>query len=305
MEFTYNASACAAGGVIQKRNGEFVVIPSLASVALAPTGGGGMTTLKDYHSEAVSFTSAHTEVFGREVAPMTFTTQTDVYITNLRVFDVLSIALLRATVTSTRRVDPANPHDDDHAFDLEASYHGVEVWNRAAGRRQEVSPKVDVSVKSIKRYQHLQSILDGPGNAEFTAADGTRLLPCADKKMLLKRFNADVDTTLKHELDQKNPILGTLIEDVESAVTRNERVARTHGKLHKLFIPNFGTVRFGELMLKPGRRRVNLLRIELMENELAALQGDEDEPFNEAVADYQGGSLAMGSVEGNGSPLFP
>lgn len=298
MEFAYNASACAAGGVIQKQNGEVVIIPSLASVALAPTGGEGITTQRGYESEAVSFSFAETRVFGREVSPNVFTTETDVYITNLRVFDVLSIAMLRATVTSTRTVDPdpAHPQDDDHAFDLEATYHGVEVRDAARSRSWQIAPKIDVSVKSLKRYRHLADLIDG-----------TSLIPAADKKMLYTRFNTDKDgISLRKALDETQPILGTLVEDVEGdAPGVNDSIAYyRHQKLHKVFIPKFGTVRFGELMLKPGRRRVNLLRIQLVADEVTPLSGF-DLPVNEGIEQFQGGSLAMGSVEGNGSPLRP
>lgn len=313
MEFTYNASACAAGGVIQKRNGDYVVIPSLASVALAPTGGEGVTIERNYESEAVSFSYAETRVFGREVSPSVFTTQTDVYITNLRVFDVLSIAMLRATVTSTRKVDSdssrlPDPHDNDHAFDLEASYHGVEVRNPVTFGRCEVAPKLDVAMKSIKRYKHLSDLVNGPAGVEVITDDGTRLPPCSDmdKRMLFARFNAgETGAELTNALNAKHPVLGSLVEDVEGDSTGDESIVRTHRKLHKVYIPKFGTVRFGELMLKPGRRRVNLLRIQLIEDELLSLTAGP--PPNESVASdlYQGGSLTMGSVEGNGSPLYP
>lgn len=309
MEFAYNASACAAGGVIQKRNGEVVIIPSLASVALAPTGGEGVTTQRNYESEAVSFSFAETRVFGREVSPNVYTTETDVYITNLRVFDVLSIAMLRATVTSTRTVDPDTDHqDDDHAFDLEASYHGVEVRDSARSRSWQIAPKIDVSVKSLKRYKHLADLIDGRTSATtFVAGDGTSLIPAADKEMLYARFNTDKDgISLRRALTETQPILGTLVEDVEGddPGLDNSLAYYRHQKLHKVFIPKFGTVRFGELMLKPGRRRLNLLRIQLVDDEVTPLSGI-DRPDNESIADFQGGSLAMGSVEGNGSPLRP
>src|SRR5690242_3453506 len=156
MEFTYNASAVGAGGVIKKLDGRNVIIPSLASVALSPTGGEGVSTRRDYTSEALSFSYAETRVFGREVAKDVFTTQTDVYITNLNVLDVLSIALLRATVTSTRSLK----EDEDHAFELEAVYHGVEVKKPGQPRPCEVAPKLDLCMQSVKRYRHLRNIVD-------------------------------------------------------------------------------------------------------------------------------------------------
>jgi hypothetical protein len=307
MEFTYNASACAAGGVIQRRNGEFVVIPSLASVALAPTGGEGVTAQHNFGSEAVSFSYAETRVFGREVSESVYTTETNVYITNLRVFDILSIAMLSATVTSTRKVD-RKYEDDDHAFDLEATYHGVEVRDpRDRTRRHQIGPKVDLAVKSLKRYKHLSELVDSKPGGEFRAHDGTPLLPCSDTPAMLERFNAKNAETLKKAIGETKPILGALVEDVEGEIPAESAVVRKQ-KLHKVFIPGLGTVRFGELMLKPGRRRVNLLRIELVKNELFARQESDEPADGEELltpSGYQGGSLVMGSVEGNGSPLYP
>src|SRR5688500_8108920 len=98
MEFTYNASALGAGGVI-RRNGVETIIPSIASVALAPTGGGGEAVVNDYHSEALSFKVARTQVSGSK-SGNTHTTQTYVYMEDLEVFGKLSIGKLLGVVTS-------------------------------------------------------------------------------------------------------------------------------------------------------------------------------------------------------------
>lgn len=304
MEFTYNASAVAGGGVIQKLDGSYVIVPSLAPVALSPTGGEGVTIEKNYSSPEVSFSLAETRVFGREVAPGVFTTQTDVYMTNLRVLDVLTIAMLRATVTSTRTIN--SPGDDDHAFELDASYNGVVVHDPVLRTAHAVAPKIDVAMKSVRRYNHLKELLtSAPGVSSINANDGTQLIPCADKAKLLERFNAQRPSDLIDALDARLPVLGSLIDAVDDEVPSvNGRgpVRRNH----KLYIPGVGTVRFGELMLKPGRRRVNLLRIEFAKNELLSLMNDEHAQADEEAPElYAGGSLTMASVEGNGSPLHP
>jgi hypothetical protein len=298
MEFSYNASAVAAGGVIALANGRTVVVPSIASVALSPSGGEGTTIARNFYSDELSFSYAQTHVEGYRIAENTFLTRTNVCITNLRVLNALSIASIQATVTSMRRVnDPADPADDDHEFDLEASYYGVETVNDANGPCA-IAPLVNISMRNVKRYGDVSNLLAArPNIAELF--DSTR-------------------AKLAAALDAKAPVLGSLVDHVDHGPSA--RVFRAPGKPHKLVIPGVGVARFGEVMLKPGRRRVNLLRIKLGEDaqrELVAdneetqaeareemramlLEGPEDDP-----SQYSGGSMTFGSVEGNGSPLWP
>jgi hypothetical protein len=313
MEFTYNASAVAAGGVIEQSDGNVLIVPSLAPIALSPTGGGGSTSVTGYVSEVVSFSSAYTSVFGREVSTNVFTTTTHVNITNLQVLDVLNIAQLTATVTSTRTVnpDPAKD-DDDHAFDLDATYDGVRVKRPGEMKWCEVGPKIDLSMKRVKRYKHLQELLDATTTGEFTAKDGSILMPYAAPKKLHERFGASDPTDLRKHLVAMRPVLGTFVEEIQDGIPS---VAPIDRRQHKLFIPGVGTVRFGELMLKPGRRRVNLLRIsfgppnpgELMPlppSPVIRLEGTA-EADSLSGSSFSGGSLTIASVEGNGSPLWP
>src|SRR5688572_26031926 len=118
-EFTYNASALGAGGVIE-RQGVTTTIPSLASVALAPTGGEGKSIVENYYSEELAFSRAETRVFGAKVRG-NYTTSTYVLIEDLKVFNRVEIAQMRAVVVSAHPLDP----DDDYAFDLVVSYRDV------------------------------------------------------------------------------------------------------------------------------------------------------------------------------------
>jgi len=276
MEFTYNASALGAGGVIQT-GGIITTIPSLASVALAPTGGEGKTIVSSYFSEELSFSHAETRVSGQRTGPNEFTTYTYVYIKDLCVFDRLAIGELRGTVTSIH-ADRDGDGDDDHDFQLEASYRDV----RVAGR--EVVPSIDLCIGSLKRYNQLGDVLNS----------ATHALPAGvvapdDIAALAQRFNAKDPAELEKLIGEKRALHGSLVEKVHGDV------ANRH---HKVHVPGLGTVRFGELMLKPGRRRVNLLRIALGANE--TLEFDE-----ESAPSPDGGSMTIGSVEGNGTPVYP
>jgi hypothetical protein len=290
MEFTYNASAVAAGGVINKTDGSIVVVPSLAPVALSPSGGEGTTTVSDYKSETLSCTSAITSVRGwQTIGTNQFTTETEVFITNLRVLDVLTIGMLRATVKSTRTFEESAPGSDDHEFDLHAEYQTVLVKG-ANQQWREVVPRIDVSMKSVKRYGHIRNLLDE------TLAGNPNLVPCPPSK-LLAGFNTDDEVAFKEHLAIGRPLLGALVDEVEEKLPPAGLVP-IRGKHNKLVIPGVGIAKFGELMLKPGRRRVNLLRISFGEI-------DPSVPQPEATETYSGGALTIASVEGNGSPLWP
>lgn len=292
VQFTYNASALAGGGVIEKADGSVLIVPSLASVALSPAGGGGVAVQHNYSSPEVSFSFAETRVLGREIGTNVFHTETNVYITNLRVLDVLSIAALQANVKSTHAVDPDN-HDDDHEFELDASYVGVVAHDPKTRTSHPVAPRIDLSMKGLRRYRDLQTLVE-------------RTPKGRGRQKLLERFDDASEDKLREALGKGRPILSSLVETVEDEAPAKRGTARLARHANKLHIPGVGTVRFGELMLKPGRRRVNLLRFEFGPNALMSLRGgnvpQEDEEGPEL---YSGGSLTMASVEGNGSPLYP
>ncbi|MEA2464440.1 MAG: hypothetical protein QOJ98_2187, partial [Acidobacteriota bacterium] len=53
VEYTFNASALGVGGFYD-RDGRRFTIPSLASVALAPTGGEGTATVQDHNQHGIA-----------------------------------------------------------------------------------------------------------------------------------------------------------------------------------------------------------------------------------------------------------
>ena len=294
MEFTYNASALGVGGVIEygsPQNRISTSIPSLASVALAPTGGEGKTVVSNYFSEELSFSYAETRVTGREVAKETFTTFTYVYMKNLRILDTLAIAEMRATVQSTRGLcEPV-----DHPFELEAAYRGVEV------NGVEVAPEIDFTLSACQSYADVDRLIQ-------STAD--------DSEKLFTRFGAitpEKKTLLSDRVRTGQAVQGSVVKRVHNC----DSVGPSNA--HKLYIPGFGTVVFGELMLKPGRRRLNMLRIafgknEPLQMEQEALQAEQAENrllqsmamnLEAPLTDGIGGTMTVASVEGNGSTLVP
>lgn len=282
-DFTFNASALGAGGVIERGN-VTTTIPSIASVALAPTGGEGRTVVSGYWSEELSFSHAETRVFGRKTGDDRYTTSTYVQIKELNVLGKLMVGEMRAVVTSERGM--GGP--DDHPFQLEASFDNVRVG------RNRIIPHFDVILSRTQTYEQFGQLFNGRA-----AAAG---LPHArDPHGLAKRFNANSAEELARVLEKRKAVQGSLIESVEGLEAKP--VGPT------IFVPGLGYVRFAELMLKPGRRRLNLIRIQFgsKKNALGA-----PEPFMMAMAEEgplqegpTGGSMTLGSTEGNGAPVEP
>lgn len=283
MHFAYNASALGAGGVIE-RGPVTYTIPSLASVALAPTGGDGRSVVSNYVSEELSFSHAETRVFGRQtggdrVNPR-FTTSTYVLLRDVSIFGRVTIREMGSTVTSTRGFEPG----DDHPFELSIFYDDVRIDGKP------VRPRIDMRLASLARYEDFARAVAG------SPARG------ADTRALAARFNATPDQLAQLVKDRK-PVQGCLVEEVEGAV------AAQKGSV--VPVPGLGVVHFAELMLKPGRRRLNLLRMTFglgpqnegpMPMALRMAEG----PFDEGSGGgTTGGSMTLGSGEGNGTPIEP
>ncbi|HEY0370734.1 MAG TPA: hypothetical protein VGD79_01960, partial [Thermoanaerobaculia bacterium] len=169
MHFAYNASALGAGGVIERGPATYT-IPSLASVALTPTGGEGRSVVSNYVSEELSFSHAETRVSGRQSGDRKdprFTTWTYVLLKDVNIFDRVTIGEMGSTVTSTRGFEGG----DDHPFELTIYYRDVRIDGRA------VQPKIDVRLASLARYEDFARAVAG----------GTRAV---DTNRLAERFNA-------------------------------------------------------------------------------------------------------------------
>ncbi len=278
MYFEYNASALGAGGVIDYGPVAYT-IPSLASIALAPTGGEGRSVVSNYYSQELAFSHAETRVSGRagvtNRGEPSFTTWTYVLLKNVNIFDRVKIAEMGSTVTSTRGFE----EDDDHPFELSIWYRDVTVDGKT------VQPKIDLRLTGPARYADLANTLNEPR----AVAAG----------------NAAAATMAKF-LKNKKPVYCSMVEHIEGLDRKPQKT---------VLVPGLGVVRFAELVLKPGRRRLNLLRFEFglrvqegiqqegaMPNALRTTEG----PFAEGLdAGVTGGSMTLGSGEGNGTPIGP
>jgi hypothetical protein len=264
-EYIFNASALGFGGVLID-GGIKTTIPSLASVALAPTGGEGSAVVENYNNRGISFTRAESRVFGTEVSPNIYTTYSDVYITNLSIFDKLKIALMSATISSTR-----NLTSSESSFDVRIAYRGIAVDG------QEVIPVLDGDLCGVPTFDALQTMLSG------------------NVDMYARRFGVTSDALVRAMGNPLNPITGTLVQNFQ--LSEGVTLAPNETAID---VPNVGRAHFAEFLFKPGRRRINLLRIKIG----SGVPDMDNGRSNIALMDGSGpgGDLTGGSVEGNGSP---
>lgn len=281
--YTFNASAIALGGVVN--NPSRTVIPSLASVALAPTGGLGTTVVTGYNRDGVTFDTAYSAVRGELVAQSFYSTVAEVAIDNLTVFGTLHVDALRATVRSRRYLNS----DEEAEITFQAEYSGLVI----AG--VDVAPELDLAL--FERT---------PTYEKFLAAvteDGKKAKP-----EFKARFEwADSDVT---SLDARSP------KPVRASVAMPQHPFPGY----RVTVPKFGKIRIGEVLLKPGRRRLSLLQIDFNNKEdfpvfdMAADGGSAGpiRSFALAKTDDNGstniplsGTMTIASVEGNGTPIWP
>lgn len=261
VEYTFNASALGVGGQYIQRGRE-IVVPSLASVALASTGGDGTAEVTDFKSDAITFTRARSRVSGRKGEDDVYTTESEIVIEDLRIFDKLSFKRLRAVVTSTR--DASEQDEEEGAFSVKAEYEGVMVDDCI------IAPAVDDERCQASYRWHHSHVMRSRGPAFAAGGMGPN-------------SSAERGDSVRTSVVKALPVLtGACVE--------------TDG-CNILTVPGIGRIYFGELLVKRGKRRLNLLRIDL------GPQPGEDPAKTKYVVDS--GMLSVGSGDGNGEPIWP
>jgi len=258
-EYAFNATALGLGGVLERGN-VTTIIPSLGSVVLPSTGGEGSAEIRNYNCDEISFSTLQTRVGGYRVTETMYSAFSDILITNLTVLDRVRIALMQLTLTSSRNVN-----DDEARFEIRASYRGVTIDD------EEVIPQLDVDMCAFETYaQFLQRAAEQP---QFLL----------DKSDHDENQQPPLVPPTQPPLVVRSSIIGDICKAPNSTLCHHR---------NKVDVPGLGKLRFGEMLLKQGRRRVNLLRLDF---------GD---PMLETPA-VNGGTLVMASGEGNGMPVWP
>ncbi|HEX7828319.1 MAG TPA: hypothetical protein VF787_01625 [Thermoanaerobaculia bacterium] len=260
MEYAFNATALGLGGAIE-RGHNTTLIPSLGSVVLPSTGGVGTSEIFNYRSDEVSFSMMQTRVGGSRIADGLYSAYSDILMRDVNLFDRVFVRQMQLTLTSTRRV--VEGEQGEARFEIRASYGGVRI------DEDEVIPELDLEMCSLETYgQFLQIASEEPERI-------------AEK--------LDQPPTQVTAMVQPRPIPPVVRSSIVQKVHSPEVLCNRRNKLH---VPGLGALHFGELLLKQGRRRVNLLRLDYGDIMQEGPGGD-------------GGSIVMASGEGNGTPVWP
>jgi hypothetical protein len=275
-EFTYHyhANALGLGGVLRNDRG-VIPVPSLASVALADSGGEGFGQSTNYSQDGVSFSDASCHVLGYESAPNTFTTSSDVSITNLNLFDRITAARLQMSMRSTREVTGrmATESDPDKAtFSMQWTIFGLVIDG------VEVIPQFDQELAGWPTYALFDS-----GQAKRLGVAPSSVTDPGAAQLIRTSF-------------------------VDAFNYAPAPIGPSQG--FRLPVTNFGTIHFGELVVRPGNRRVNLLRIDFD----SMLQAGKGVPGQHTMISSaagtstqspSSGNMTLLSLAGNGVPSWP
>jgi hypothetical protein len=307
MSFAYNASAVALGGRIVLPSQ--TTIFSQASAALAPTGGEGRDTVRNFdYNGIVTFDEASVYVTGSQSQNgEVFNTLSTVSIRNLNVLNVLHVDFMVASITSRH---------DKGKDEGEITFQGTAVDNlRIAGQR--VEPRFNHGLYArYPTHAALKTMLNGnvqgsdcPNLAslieEEVAKERVRCGSSFDEKecrkrlgsgkvagVLAKRFcwdNADAPEDRGHihcSLADDIPDIDELTqadEKLDPEQLRQLRPIRRKG--YVITVAGFGTIKLAEVIIKPGERRFNMFRLEL------------GSPTT--------GDMTVGSATTNGTELVP
>jgi hypothetical protein len=311
--YYYTTNAVGLGGVLKHPDGATTIIPSLASVVLPSTGGEGFNEVMNYNQGGVSFSNARSSVLGYDSDYRTFTTRADAYITNLNLFGRIKADILQTSISSTREVREeldmeVETNPDNVRFSMQAMIRGLTIDG------VEVIPELDLELCECRTYE------------QFAARIGTDSAGTDTRQ--LDGETEEQQTTLTATA---RPLLASCFRAIRHQPS--DRFGQCDG--FKLPVKDLGNVYFGELIVKPGSRHVNLLRIEFNSpyafSKSAYAQGEAlvAEPVfkvtssvtggAETNADatenvtaaavtaptYDGGSMTLLSHDSNGVPIWP
>ena len=301
--FHYNASAVGLGGVLKYEKGGqksgVTIARSLASVALAPTGGEGYSESGRHASDGISFSKATSHVTGYDTGYHTFTTKSTLYMEDLNLFDRVKAASLQLSITSTREVLPgATPktekeNPDTALFSMSTMIVGLTIDG------VEITPELDQALCQCGTY------------ATFAAQINT------DNTRYARQFGVPPADLQKVLAANPLPIRGSLVKKL--GYTPTPTVGEPDG--FKIQVKDFGVVHIGELIVKAGTRTANLLRIDFNSKQKVdrpgraakgrkpsaaiALAGPEEEETALTARSPDSGTGTVLSLTGNGAPNWP
>jgi|GEM_PF-533441 len=291
MSFAFNASAVAFGARFEQPDNS--IIPSQASAALAPTGGEGYQTVSNFNYKGIiTFDEASVYVSGSTHGTVR-NTLASVTIKNLNVLNLLHVDLLSSRITSRH---------EEGQDEGEITFHGSSADNlRIGGKLATVNFNHDFYSRYSTHAKFADALAkpgqnDVPGMEQLLVQDSKEhhcTIDDSRKKTLAQllgdRFCWDPEGLEKGAPKDPNMIHCSLVDSIDGIDVVNdatfkdpsmdgvadpkEAEVKKRAALRAQFpvrrsgyivtVAEFGSIKIGELIIKPGERRLNLLRFDL------------------------------------------
>lgn len=298
--YGFNASAVAFGGLIKEPlTCRTKGIDGVASVALSPNGGISRACQADYNDDGISFCNAETTVEGTVEDDRFYTTTTTVQLENLNIFGRVKADFIQSIVRSRRDVLAK-----DACFTMHATFQGLRIVDEV------VQPPLDFELfEQVPTYdEFLKYFEDEEKMSKYGPSFGWLTEAAAANRAMVLSARATMTAAAR-------PIRCSLLT-TKLATTENTPFTQAG---YTLNVPGFGNIHLAEVMIKPGLRRLNMLRLEITKplaisrpQDLLDLQGGVARPFAFVATDDETPpppppvyNATVCSGEGNGSSSYP
>jgi hypothetical protein len=316
MGFAFHANTLAFGGQIEEPGVRTKYLPSEASVTLPPGGGIGEAVSGPFSKEGISFESARSYVTGSSFSEQVYNTYAHVEVTDLDINGRIQVQVLSTTVTSMNRRD-ANGCTGESRISFDANILGLVIDGHLI--------EVDFNPEPFRRWATFGEFVEA-----FTTMDPR------EARELIAAYNWPLDecqttTQVGNETVTQFHVPRRCTTGIRASLLRRTIPALEPGEIsgitrrgYTIEVAGFGLIHLGEVLLKAGRRRLNLLRVELGKTldslpilrapltdasgeprlTVAGLDGA-PENLTLAGAGGTGGSYTFASGEGNGTDFVP
>ena len=313
MGFAFHANTLAFGGQIEEPGVRTKFLPSEASVTLPPGGGIGQAVSGPYFKEGIYFESANSYVNGSSNGDQVYNTVARVEVTGLDIQGRIQVPFMNTTVRSQNQRDTDGCLGESHIW-FDANIVGLVIDGHVI--------EVDFNPEPFRRWATYGEFVDA-----FTTMDPK------EAQELIEAYNWPVNEcqTIQEDGTTKFHVPRRCTTGIRASLLRSTTPKLSPGEIsgitrrgYTIEVAGFGLIHLGEVLLKAGRRRVNLLRVEvgktldslpILRAPLAAASGEpltnvvalDGAPENLTLAGSggPGGSYTFASGEGNGTDFVP
>jgi len=310
MPFNFHATTLALGGQLEGADRKARYISSQASVSLPTDGGVGESTVQDFEQDGISFYRAESRVFGNAFENRIFKTYANTSVYGLNIDDLIQVDVLSSTVTSI------NERVGDCATESKISFDVNIVGLVIDGLPIEVELETESFRRNATFGDYIGSFpkMTEAEVAKYAAAYNWSFNDC---KTVTQQDGLEV-TSYHVPAACQNGLRASVV----CRTTPELRPGEVRGITRQGFtieVANFGLIHLGEVLMIPGRRSINLLRIERGKTlaslpiSRASLPAADAQPGIHAVAmtgttaetaslvSPTGGSVTVCRTEGNGT----